>query len=87
MKNKSANQEYLDKAQLLTNDEAERVLSRMSGKLPRRLEKDKLTQEEAIGFQLELEDDQLNEWREKMAKIRDKEVENSAEKSKTKAKS
>ncbi len=72
MKIKSASQEYLDKAKVLTDEESERLLSRMSGKLPRRLEKDKLTREEALAFQLELEDDQLDEWREKMAKIREK---------------
>ena len=82
MKKKSVNQEYLDKAQLLTNEEAERVLSRMSGKLPRRLEKDKLTREDALALQLELEDDQLNEWRDKMSKIREKEKENEKNKSK-----
>ncbi|MES2181550.1 MAG: hypothetical protein V4493_05575 [Pseudomonadota bacterium] len=72
MKIKSASQEYLDKVQMLTAEEEERLLSRMSGKLPRRLEKDKLSKEDALAFQLELEDDQLNEWRERMAKIRDK---------------
>ena len=72
MMKKSVNQEYLEKAKILSTAEAERILSRMSGKLPRRLEKDKLTQEEALAFQLELEDDQLDEWREKMAKIREK---------------
>ncbi|MEO6118864.1 MAG: hypothetical protein ABIP37_07315 [Methylotenera sp.] len=69
---KSVNQEYLDKAKILSTEEAERIFSRMSGKLPRRLEKDKLSKEEALAFQLELEDDQLDEWREKMAKIREK---------------
>lgn len=69
---KSVNPEYLEKAKLLSTDEAERILSRMSGKLPRRLEKDKLSKEDALALQLELEDDQLDEWREKMAKIREK---------------
>lgn len=72
MKIKSASQEYLDKAKVLSEDEAERLLSRMSGKLPRRLEKDKLSKEDALAFQLEIEDEQLEEWREKMTKIREK---------------
>lgn len=72
MKIKAASQEYIDKAKILTPEEAERLLSRMSGKLPRRLEKDKLSEEDALALQLELEDDQLNEWRERMAKIREK---------------
>jgi hypothetical protein len=41
----------------------------MTGKLPRRLDKDKLSQEDAIALQLELEDEQLSEWREKMNKF------------------
>lgn len=58
--------EYLEKALLLSVEEQERVLSRMSGKLPRRLVKDKLSVDEALAIQLEIEDEQLNEWREKM---------------------
>ncbi|MBC7697908.1 MAG: hypothetical protein H7Z70_06020 [Bacteroidia bacterium] len=72
MKIKSASQEYLEKAKVLTEEESERLLSRMSGKLPRRLEKDKLSKEDALAFQLEIEDEQLEEWRERMAKIREK---------------
>lgn len=58
--------EYLEKALLLSVEEQERLLSRMSGKLPRRLVKDKLSLDEALAIQLEMEDEQLNEWREKM---------------------
>jgi polyhydroxyalkanoate synthesis regulator protein len=58
--------EYLEKALLLSVEEQERLLSRMTGKLPRRLEKDKLSVDEALAIQLEMEDEQLNEWREKM---------------------
>jgi N-acyl-L-homoserine lactone synthetase len=61
--------DYIDKAKLLTEADAERLLSRMSGKLPRRLDKDKLSREEALALQLEIEDENLEEWREKMAKI------------------
>lgn len=64
--------EYLEKAAQLTDDEKNRVLSRMRGKLPRRLEKDKLSREEAIATQLELEDEQLSEWLEKVAGLRKK---------------
>ena len=45
----------------------------IGGKLPKRLAKDKLTEEEAIAIQLELEDEQLQEWKEKVAAIRKKE--------------
>ncbi len=66
--------EYLAKVAKLSKLEKERLMSRMSGKLPRRLEKDKLNNEEALAIQLELEDEQLQEWRKMMTMIREKEV-------------
>ncbi len=72
MKIKFPDEEYLEIASKLTKEEAERVMSRMSGKLPRRLEKDKLSEIEALAIQLELEDEQLKEWREKMHTIKEK---------------
>lgn len=66
--------EYLAKASKLSKEQKERILSRMDGKLPKRLEKGKVTVQEAIALQLELEDEALQEWREKMADIRAKEV-------------
>ncbi len=65
--------EYLAKVAKLSKLEKERLMSRMSGKLPRRLEKDKLNNEEALAIQLELEDEQLQEWRKMMDVIRAKE--------------
>lgn len=62
---------YLEKVKQLPADEAERILSRMGGKLPKRFIKDKLTQEEALALQLEIEDEQLQEWRDKVAKLRE----------------
>jgi len=70
MAKKTASEEFIDKAKLLNTEEAERLLSRMSGKLPKRLNNDKLSREDALALQLELEEEHLNEWREKMAKIR-----------------
>lgn len=70
MKDK-VNPEYLEKVKQLSSDEAERILSRMGGKLPKRFIKEKLTQEEALALQLEIEDEQLHEWREKMDKLRE----------------
>ena len=64
---------YLAKVQLLTEEEKERLLSRMGGKLPRRLEKDKLSREEALAIQMELEDEQLQEWRKMIQALREKE--------------
>jgi hypothetical protein len=65
--------EYLEKALQLKEDERERVLSRMTGKLPKRLVKDKLTVDEAIALQLEIEDENLKEWRRNWAEIRQRE--------------
>ena len=70
MKDK-VNPVYLEKVNQLNADEAERVLSRMGGKLPKRFIKEKLTQAEALALQLEIEDEQLQEWREKMEKLRE----------------
>ena len=72
---------YLAKVKLLNSEEEERLLSRMSGKLPRRLEKDKLTREEALAIQLELEDEQLADWRKNMQEIKAKEELKASEKS------
>jgi hypothetical protein len=72
MKVKTPNQEYLEKAKLLTEEEAERLMSRMRDKLNRRLEDKKLKRIIALAIQLELEDLQLKEWRERVAEIREK---------------
>lgn len=72
MKIKTANEEYVEKAKLLTEEEAERLQSRMRDKLHRRLEDKKLNTIEAIAIQLEFEDEQLNEWRERVVEVREK---------------
>ena len=69
---KAATQSYLDKVKSLSLDDQERLLSRMTGKLPKRLQKDKLTKDEAIAIQLELEDEQLQEWRGIMVSLQEK---------------
>ena len=68
-KHKVPSSDYLALAKSLNSEASDRLLSRMTGKLPRRLDKDKLSQEDAIALQLELEDEQLSEWREKMNKF------------------
>jgi Holliday junction resolvasome RuvABC DNA-binding subunit len=77
MKIKVADEEYLEKAKQLSERDAERLLSRMEGKLPKRLQKDKLSREEALAIQLEIEDEMLKEWRERVAEIREREAKNS----------
>jgi hypothetical protein len=69
---KNINIDYNAKAKNLNEEDRERLLSRMGGKLPKRLQKEKLTVEEAIAIQLELEDEQLQEWRANMAVIEEK---------------
>jgi hypothetical protein len=59
------------------------MLSRIGGKLPRRLEKEKLSKEEALAIQIELEDEQLHEWRKMMVELKKKEDAKLAAKSKT----
>ncbi|HEY7985386.1 MAG TPA: hypothetical protein VIE17_00545 [Methylophilaceae bacterium] len=70
MKIKTPNEAYIEKAKKLSAKESERLLSRMGGKLRRRQDKDKVTNLEAIAIQLELEDEQLKEWRERMDAIK-----------------
>lgn len=69
---KVPSEEYLDKAKLLTREETERLLARMRSKLMRRLEDKKLSELEFVAIQLEVEDEELIEWREKMEQIRKK---------------
>lgn len=69
---KTPAEEYLEKAKLLSKEETERLMSRMRSKLTRRLEDKKFSELEAVAIQLEIEDEELNEWRKNMAEIRKK---------------
>lgn len=69
---KSPAEEYVEKAKLLDQEETERLMSRMRTKLMRRLESKKFSEVEAVAIQMEIEDEELNEWRENMEKIRKK---------------
>jgi hypothetical protein len=64
--------EYLEKASQLNKEETERLLARMRSKLMRRLEDKKMSVQEAVAIQLEIEDEELQEWRARMAEIRKK---------------
>jgi len=70
MKSKTSTEKYLEKAKLLSNDEAERVLARMRGRFTRRVEDKRISALEAIALQLEHEDEELAQWRERMVEIR-----------------
>ncbi len=69
MKIKTASEEYLEKAQHLSEDEIDKLQYRMRGKLFRRAEDKKLSLLEAVAIQLEIEDEELAEWREKRSQM------------------
>lgn len=64
-----ADDEYLEKAKRLSKDEAERLFSRMGEKLTHRLKSKIVSPLEAVAIQLEKEEEQLAEWRERWAEI------------------
>ena len=64
--------EYLEKASQLNKKETERLLARMRSKLMRRLEGKKMTVQEAVAIQFEIEHEELQEWRTRMTEIRKK---------------
>lgn len=72
MKIKTASEEYLVKAQDLSEDEIDKLQYRMRGKLYRRAEDKKLSLLEALAIQLEIEDEELKEWREQRANMLEK---------------
>lgn len=65
--------EYLERVKHLSEEDAERLLSRMAGKLPKRLAKEKINQPEALALQMELEDEHLQEWRKIRLAVRERE--------------
>lgn len=73
LKNRIASEEYLGKAKQLSEDQAESLLSRMRGRTERRFHKEKISTHEALAIQLEIEAENLAEWREKISEIREKE--------------
>ncbi|WP_296818806.1 hypothetical protein [Thiobacillus sp.] len=75
---KTPSEAYLEKARHLSKEETERLLSRMREKLTRRLEDKKLSALEVVAIQLEIEDEALSEWRERMQEIRKKQSPNNS---------
>ncbi len=72
MKLKTASPEYLEKATALSHEDVERLFARMRGKLTRKLESEKIRSLDAVALQLQLEDEELQEWRQKWAEITDR---------------
>jgi hypothetical protein len=64
--------EYVEQAQSLTRDEAERVFARMRGRLSRVITHERISPLDAVALQLEYEDEQLAEWRANLDKLRKK---------------
>jgi thiamine kinase-like enzyme len=69
---KTASEQYIEKAKLLSKEDRERLLSRARTKLMRRLEDNKMSADEVIAIQLEIEDEDLDEWRKKWAELKQK---------------
>jgi hypothetical protein len=63
---------FLEVVSHLSASQKEKLLSRMRGKLPRRLLKDKINTDTALALQLEIEDEQLQDWRKQMLLIKEK---------------
>lgn len=72
MKIRTPDETYIKAAEALTHDQKDRLLCRMRSKLTRKLEDAKLETVEALAIQLEIEDAELAEWREKMSEIKEK---------------
>jgi hypothetical protein len=74
MKHDQPSEQYIEKAKLLSKEDAERLFARMRRRYLRWTFKEKLNPLEAVALQLEYEDEQLEEWRDKMNELKDKEI-------------
>ncbi len=70
MKTRGPIAEYLERAKQLSSEETERLLARLRGRFRRRTEDRRLSTLEALALQLEYEDEELAEWRERMSELR-----------------
>ena len=60
---------YLQKARQLKKEDIERLLARTRTKFMRRIEDQEMSAVEVAAIQLEIEDEELAEWRERWAEI------------------
>jgi len=79
MKLTSPKPEYIEKAKALSKEDAERIFSRMHGKLERNVNHYRIAPLEAVAMQLQREDEDLEEWRANVAKLRKKHEEKEKE--------
>jgi hypothetical protein len=68
---RTAKPEFIQLAKSLPEEAKKRILSRMKGKLPTKLSNEKLSELEALAVQLEIEDENLQEWMSKVRMLRD----------------
>ncbi len=71
MKSITPTAEYLEKAKQLSPEESERLMARMRGRFKRRTEDRRLSALGAMALQLEYEDEELAEWRQRMGELRE----------------
>ena len=72
MKHRQASPEYIEKAMALSQEDAERLFSRMRRKLSHRFESAEIESLEAVALQLQVEDEDLQEWRKRWAEVVDR---------------
>ena len=73
--------DYLNKAGYLSEKKAERLLSRMGVYLHAQLLEEGYSLQEMLAIQLQIEDEQLKEWRARMVQVRQQEYQWQEEKS------
>jgi hypothetical protein len=71
MSNRNAPQDYLNQAMALSREEVERIFSRMRSKLTHKLNREKIDPVQAVALQLQYEAEQLAEWRQRIADLRE----------------
>ena len=71
MKIKVPDEAYIQAASQLDEDQKERLLCRMRDKLTRKWENEKMDTLHALAIQLETEDSELADWRERMNEIKE----------------
>jgi hypothetical protein len=72
MKHRKVSPEYVEISMALSQEDAERLFSRIPRKLSHRLETAEIESLEAIALQLQAEDDDLQEWRKRWGEVVDR---------------
>lgn len=74
MKTHMYQMDYLNKPGELSEKKTERLLSRMGAQLHAQLLKEGYSLREILAIQLQIEDEQLKEWRARMMQVRQQEL-------------